>query len=157
MSFPYWSINVSQQQHHPFPTTPQSSMPSFIAPSTGTSPSFWTTHWNNKWFIFKIPFWSICIIIPFLTCSLTRYLKPIVLKFDHVPALGVNVWLIARPIFSTFWLFFPIFSIMMWMRFKLSHPSIVGLFQCVCTHPIDIMGIHFYIAPMAMNARGPMM
>jgi hypothetical protein len=28
----------------------------------------------------------------------------------------------------------------MWLR--LSHLSIVGLFQCVCTHPIDIMDIH---------------
>jgi hypothetical protein len=29
------------------------------------------------------------------------------------------------------------------MRFELSHPLIAGNFQCVCTHPIDPMGIHF--------------
>ncbi len=43
---------------------------------------------DNKWFIFKIPFWSICTIISSLACSLTRYLRPIVLKFYHVLALG---------------------------------------------------------------------
>jgi hypothetical protein len=36
---------------------------------------------DNKWFISKIPFWSIYTIIPFLTCSLTKYLKPIMLEF----------------------------------------------------------------------------
>jgi hypothetical protein len=43
---------------------------------------------DNKRFIFKIPFQSICTIIPSLICSLTRYLKPIVFKFDHVLALS---------------------------------------------------------------------
>jgi hypothetical protein len=36
---------------------------------------------GNKWFDFKIPFQNVCTIIPFPTCSLTKYLKPIVLKF----------------------------------------------------------------------------
>jgi hypothetical protein len=36
--------------------------------------------------------------------------------------------------FTTFWTF------CMW--FGLPHPSITNIFQCVCTHPIDPMGIH---------------
>jgi len=42
---------------------------------------------DNKWFIFKIFFWNVCTIILSLTCFLTRFLKPIVLKFYHVLAL----------------------------------------------------------------------
>jgi hypothetical protein len=33
---------------------------------------------------FKIPFWSICIIIPWLKCILTKFLRPIMPKFYHV-------------------------------------------------------------------------
>jgi hypothetical protein len=29
------------------------------------------------------------------------------------------------------------------MQLGLHHPSIAGIFQCVCTHPINPMGIHF--------------
>jgi hypothetical protein len=32
---------------------------------------------------------------------------------------------------------------MFWTWLKLSHPSIVGLPWCVCTHPIDPIGIYF--------------
>jgi len=31
---------------------------------------------------------------------------------------------------------------MLQTRFGLPHPSITGLFQCMCTHPIDPIGIH---------------
>jgi len=43
---------------------------------------------DNKLFIFKIQFENICTIIPFLACSLNGYLRPIVLEFYHVPAMG---------------------------------------------------------------------
>jgi hypothetical protein len=33
-------------------------------------------------------------------------------------------------------------SITFCTQLGLSHPSIAGIFQCVCTHPIDPMGIH---------------
>ncbi len=50
---------------------------------------------SNKWLNFKIPSWSVCTIIPFSTCSLTRYVKPIMFKFYHVLAqrqmLGLNL------------------------------------------------------------------
>jgi hypothetical protein len=55
----------------------------------------------------------------------------------------VNTWLIARLIFSAFRLSSPIFSIAFHTWLKLSHLSIVGIPQCVCTHPIDPTNIHF--------------
>ncbi len=55
----------------------------------------------------------------------------------------VGAWFIIRPIFSTFQLSSPIFSTTLWMWLGLAHPSITSLPQCVCTHPIDPMGIHF--------------
>jgi len=45
-------------------------------------------------------------------------------------------------VFLAFWLSSPIFSTSLWTRFRLSHPSIAGIMWCVCTHPIDPMGIH---------------
>jgi hypothetical protein len=54
-----------------------------------------------------------------------------------------GAWLIIRPIFRTFWLFSPFFSTTLRMWFGLPHPSIASIFRCVCTHPINPMGIHF--------------
>jgi hypothetical protein len=56
---------------------------------------------------------------------------------------GVSVWLIAWPIFWAFQLFSPFFFTTLCMWIGLPHPSIVGISQCVCTHPINLMGIHF--------------
>ncbi len=52
-----------------------------------------------------------------------------------------GVWLIVRPIFLTFQLSFPNFftTLCMW---GLPHSSIAHIPWCVCTHPIDLMGIH---------------
>jgi len=58
-------------------------------------------------------------------------------------SLKVGNWLIVWLIFPTFWLSSPIFSTTFWMWFELPHPSIASLPQCVCTHPINPMGIHF--------------
>jgi hypothetical protein len=91
---------------------------------------------------FKIPFWSICTIIPSLTCFPMKFFKPIITKFYHVWALGWVLGLIIRLIFPTFQLFSPIFSTSLWMWLGLAHPSIASLPQWVCTHPIDSMGIH---------------
>ncbi len=43
---------------------------------------------GNKLFNFRIPSLNVCIIIPSITWYLIRYLKPIVLKFYRVLALG---------------------------------------------------------------------
>jgi hypothetical protein len=55
---------------------------------------------------------------------------------------GVGAWFIVRPIFLGWQLVFPIFSTTFWIQLQLPHPSIVSIFQCVCTHPIDPIGIH---------------
>jgi hypothetical protein len=55
--------------------------------------------------------------------------------------LGVNVWLTTWPIFSTFQLSSPLFNTTFCMCLGL--PSIIGIPRCVCTHPINPMGIHF--------------
>jgi len=52
-------------------------------------------------------------------------------------------WFIARPTFQAFWLSSPYFSTMFQTRFRLPHLSIVGILQCVCTHPINVTGVHF--------------
>ncbi len=55
----------------------------------------------------------------------------------------VNAWFTIWPIFLAFRLSPLIFFITFQMWFGLPHPSIASIFGCVCTHPIDIMGIHF--------------
>jgi hypothetical protein len=47
---------------------------------------------DNKWLNFKIPFQSICTIIPFSTCSPTRHLRPIMLEFYCRNSTFGRVW-----------------------------------------------------------------
>jgi hypothetical protein len=54
-----------------------------------------------------------------------------------------SIWFIVRPVFPTFRLFSPIFCSALHMQLGLPHPSIVSILRCVCTHPIDPIGIHF--------------
>ncbi len=74
------------QQHIFFPTTPKGTMWSFTNPNTS---GFFLLNnsLDNKWFNFKIPFWSVYIIIHFLTCFPTWYQRLIMLEFYHVLAL----------------------------------------------------------------------
>jgi hypothetical protein len=58
-------------------------------------------------------------------------------------SLRVGIKLIVKPIFSTFRLFSPIFFIAHQTWLGLPHPSIANIPQCVCTHPINPMSIHF--------------
>jgi hypothetical protein len=44
--------------------------------------------------------------------------------------------------FPNLLIFFLIFSITLCTQLGLPHPSIVGICRCVCTHPINPMGIH---------------
>ncbi len=44
--------------------------------------------------------------------------------------------------FPNFWLDSPIFFIVLQIWLGLFHPSIASIPWCVCTHPIDLMGIH---------------
>ncbi len=56
--------------------------------------------------------------------------------------LWVGVWLIIRPIFPTFQLPSLVFCTTFCKQLGLSHLSIASILWCVCTHPIDPMGIH---------------
>ncbi len=48
--------------------------------------------------------------------------------------LNADVWIIVWLTFPTFWLFSPSFSIVLWMQLGLSHPSIIHILRCTCTH-----------------------
>jgi len=54
----------------------------------------------------------------------------------------VSAWLTTWLVFPIFWLSSLIFCITFCTWFGLSHLSITSISQCVCTHPIDLMGIH---------------
>jgi hypothetical protein len=47
-----------------------------------------------------------------------------------------------QPVLLAFRLFFPFFSTTLRTWLGLPNPSIVSIPQCVCTHPIDLMGIN---------------
>jgi len=93
---------------------------------------------NNKWFNFKIPSWNICTITPFLTCFLTGHLKLIMLEFYHVLTKGMHLAYNSTNL-PNLLIIFPNFlhntSYMTWTT-----PSVI--LHCVCTHPINLMGIH---------------
>jgi hypothetical protein len=55
----------------------------------------------------------------------------------------VSAWLTSQLIFLTFWLFSLIFYTTFCIQFTLPHPSIASIPRCVCTHPINPIGIHF--------------
>jgi hypothetical protein len=44
--------------------------------------------------------------------------------------------------FACFWLVSLVFSITLWIQLGLPHPSITSILLCVCTLPINHMGIH---------------
>jgi hypothetical protein len=56
------------------------------------------------------------------------------------PRMGA--WPIVRLIFPSFWLVSLVFSITLQIWLGLPHLSIVSIPQCVCTHPINLMGIY---------------
>jgi len=56
--------------------------------------------------------------------------------------LGADFWLITWPMFPTFQLYSPSFFTMFQTWFGLPHLSITCIFQCVCTHHIDVTSVH---------------
>jgi hypothetical protein len=70
-----------------------------------------------------------------------------IFKTHHAQSLScsglkVGVWLKVQPIFLGFQLTSLVFSTTFRIRLGLPHPSIASIPQCMCTHPIDYMGIH---------------
>jgi hypothetical protein len=99
---------------------------------------------GNKWFDFKIPFQSVCTIIPFPTCFPIEYLiQTHCVQILSCSSLGAGTWLTMWLVFLTFQLSSPIFSIVFQTWFGLPHPSIASFLQCICTHHINLVGIHF--------------
>jgi hypothetical protein len=56
--------------------------------------------------------------------------------------LGVDVWFIIWVISPTFRLSSLVFCTTFYTQLRLFYPSITNIPQCVCTHPIDPIGIH---------------
>ncbi len=56
--------------------------------------------------------------------------------------LGVGAWVTIKPIFLGFWLASLVFFVMFRIQLEMPHPLIVSILWCVCTHPIDPIGIH---------------
>jgi hypothetical protein len=54
----------------------------------------------------------------------------------------VGDWLIIWPIFIGFWLASLVFSITLQIWLGLTHLAIANNPQCMCTHPIDLMGVY---------------
>jgi len=57
-------------------------------------------------------------------------------------SVRTSAWLTFQLIFPAFRLFSLIFCITFCTRLGLPCPSIISISQCVCTHPIDPLGIH---------------
>jgi len=57
----------------------------------------------------------------------------------------IGVWFTTRLVFLTFQLSSLVFSTTFHTWFGLPHFSIANIFRCVCTHPINRMGIHFLL------------
>jgi hypothetical protein len=55
---------------------------------------------------------------------------------------GAGIWFIIQLVFLAFQLFSLVSSTTLHMQLGLPHSSITNILWCVCTHPIDLMGIH---------------
>jgi len=56
---------------------------------------------------------------------------------------GVSTWVTTQLVFLAFWLSSPIFCTIFHTWLGPPHSLITSILRCVCTHPIDPMGIHF--------------
>jgi hypothetical protein len=143
MPFLFWSFSMNQQQHIYFPITPQGGMWSSTTPSSCVSSSIWTTHQTTNGSTSRFHFKAFAPSYPFqhaiwqdiwgLLCSNFIMFWPkggrLVYNSTNLPSL-----LIISLVFST----------TLRTQLGLPHLSIVGIPWCVCTHPIDLMGIHFF-------------
>jgi hypothetical protein len=116
---------------------------SSIAPSLCVSSSFWTIHRATNGLTSRLHF---CTIIPFPTWSLTKNLNPscsnFIMLWPKGKCLAYNLMNIPNLLISFPSLFHNI-SNTTWT----THPSITYIPWCMCTHPINLMGIHlFYCA-----------
>ncbi len=71
-----------------------------------------------------------------------KIFKPHHVRILWCSSLGVGIWLIIQPMFPTFQLSSLVFSTIFQTQLIFPHLSITNIFQCMCTHPIDLMCIH---------------
>jgi len=68
--------------------------------------------------------------------------------------LRVHVWLTIWLVFPTFQLSSLIYATTFWTRLGLPHHSIINIFWCVCTCPINPMGIHLLYCTQGNKRMG---
>jgi hypothetical protein len=110
---------------------------------------------NNKWFIFKIPFQSIYIILQFFNMFFDGIFETHCAWILSCFSVGVGTWLTVRPIFPTFWLF----SLIFFFEHNLDYHILqLQAFFDVCAHiPLTLWVSTSYIALMTTSAWGSMM
>jgi hypothetical protein len=146
---------MNWQQHLPFPTTLQSGLQSSITPITCIFVSFWIIHQVTNGSTSEFHFEAVAPSYLFNMLFNKKF------ETHHAwilssSSLKVGTWLPIRLTFPTFQLSSPSFSIVLQMWLGLPYPSIVGIPRCVCTHPINTIGVHlFMLCPWQWMHRNP--
>jgi hypothetical protein len=112
---------------------------------------------GNKWFSFKISSLSIYTIIPFLACSLTRHLRPIMLEFYHVLAQGQVLGLQFNKFPNLLIIFLKFFPRHFVCDSNYPIPQLHASFNVCARIPLTLWVSTFYVVLMSMNALEPMM
>ncbi len=116
-------------------------MRSSTSPSEQVSSSLWTTYWIANGLISKFHLGAFAPSYPFnMFFDMISNMHCAQILSCFGPRVGV--WFTIQPAFLAFHLSSPSFSIMLWTRFGLPHFSIISIFQCVSTHPIDATCVH---------------
>jgi hypothetical protein len=132
MSLPSWSFNMSQQQHISFPCD-------LLPPPTHAC---------------FLPFEQQVVQLHESILKCLHHHTFFSMFFDGISEAHyvwnlscfspkASVWFTTRQVFLTFQLPSLVFSIALRTWLGLPHPLIICILQCVCTHPINLMGIHF--------------
>ncbi len=93
------------------------------------SSSIWTTHWTTNGSTSKF------------------HLKMFAPSYPFQHVFWQDIWRRLCSKFIMFWpkgkhLSSPVFCTTLHIQLGLPHPSIISIPRCVCTHPINLMGIH---------------
>ncbi len=112
---------------------------------------------SNKWFEFKIPSWNVYTIIPFPTCSPTRYLRPIMPEFYHVLAYRRMFSLQFNQYSQAFNQLPQSFPQHFEYNLDCPIPQLQVSFDACAHIPSTLWVSISYIMPLATNAQKPMM
>ncbi len=109
----------------------------FTTPNSCVFFSFWIIHQATNGSTSRFEFKAFAPLDPFQHALRQDIWNPLCFS------LGIGSWLIIQLIYPTFWLTSLVFSTTLQIWLRLPHLSIVGFSQCVCTHPMDPICIHF--------------